>query len=421
MGGDEIKIVFRDCIRSILEIIQKYGKVQTYYSYAPKIDLLNRSWHLALEQKNIYPHLFEFENELMKLPAVKKCLDLMLKEDFPKRLEMKIVDKNGKPVQNPNYEPSLMYEILGTMTAKYLEKYGYEFNEEKFEEIYEEMISYVYSPERELVLVSPLENFDLKDLDEFSVDEYKVRKFNEQEMKILISFGYFPSFVFTPYGGIIENIYCIERVIKTSKRNMPPVQPSYIEDFVTALRLFKSGVTGFNTMLFYQKIWVISWGMLTLHRYKFTRYPKYVFERKDLESFLSFWSQFKKVKDQFSNNIKFSLRWFNRSYTEQDVLDRLLDLAIALEVLFNNSDRLDLYISHFIGSNKDERLKISKNMNDLRKIRGAIVHSGHYECKQEFVDLIENYYRLSMQKFLKLLHDLNYEEIIESIKESILD
>jgi hypothetical protein len=198
MRGDEIKIVFRDCIRSILEIIQKYGKVQTYYSYAPKIDLLNRSWHLALEQKNIYPHLFEFENELMKLPAVKKCLDLMLKEDFPKRLEMKIVDKNGKPVQNPNYEPSLMYEILGTMTAKYLEKYGYEFNEEKFEEIYEEMISYVYSPERELVLVSPLENFDLKDLDEFSVDEYKVRKLNEQEMKILISFGYFPS-LFLPH------------------------------------------------------------------------------------------------------------------------------------------------------------------------------------------------------------------------------
>jgi hypothetical protein len=73
-------------------------------------------------------------------------------------------------------------------------------------------------------------------------------------MKILISFGYFPGFVFTPYGGIIENVYCIERVIKTSNRNIPPVQSSYIEDFVTALRLFKSGVTGFNTILSYPKI-----------------------------------------------------------------------------------------------------------------------------------------------------------------------
>jgi hypothetical protein len=307
MGGDEIKIVFRDCIRSILEIIQKYGKVQTYYSYAPKIDLLNRSWHLVLEQKNIYPHLFEFENELMKLPAVKKCLDLMLKEDFPKRLEMNIADKNGKPAQNPNYEPSLIDKILNVMVTKYLEEYGYDFNEEKFEKIYEEMISYVYSPEMEIVLVSPLENFDLKDLDEFSVDEYKVRKLNEQEIKNLISFGYFPSFDLLR-GGIIENIYCIERVIKTSNRNIPLAQPSYIEDFVTALRLFKSGITGFNTILFYPKIWINLWEMQNLHRYRFTGYPKYVFERKDLESFLSFWNQFKKVKDQFSNNINFSLR-----------------------------------------------------------------------------------------------------------------
>jgi hypothetical protein len=65
---------------------------------------------------------------------------------------MEIVDENGKPVQNPNYEPFLMYEILGTMTAKYLEKYGCEFDEKKFEEVYEEMISYVYSSKRDLSL-----------------------------------------------------------------------------------------------------------------------------------------------------------------------------------------------------------------------------------------------------------------------------
>jgi hypothetical protein len=90
-------------------------------------------------------------------------------------------------------------------------------------------------------------------------------------------------------------------------------------------------------------------------------------------------------------------------------------------IYLNHTNLGQEYISHFIGSNKDERLKIYENINDLRSIRGAIVHSGYHECKQEFVDLIENYYRLSMQKFLKLLHDLNYEEIIESIKESILD
>jgi hypothetical protein len=98
-----------------------------------------------------------------------------------------------------------------------------------------------------------------------------------------------------------------------------------------------------------------------------------------------------------------------------------LDLAIALEALFNISDRLDLYVSHFIGSSKEERLKISKGIEKLRKIRGAIVHSGYYKCEREFIDLIENYYRLSMQKFLNLITNQSYESIIKSIKESILD
>jgi hypothetical protein len=421
MGSDEIKTIFRDCIKSILEIIQKHGKVKTYYDYTPKINLSNRFWYLELECKNVYPHLFEFEDKLMRLPAVKKCLDLMLKEDFPKRLEIKIVDKDGKPVQNPNYEPFLMYEILGIMTVKYLEQYGYSFDEEKFEEIYKEMISYVYSPKRELVLVAPLENFDLKDLDEFSVDEYKIRKLSEWEIKVLINLGHPLGFIFTPRYGNIENIYCIERIIKTSKIYTPPLQP-YIEDFVTALRLFKPGNTGFNAILHYPKIWATSWGASTSQRNIFRRPPKYVFEKRELEPFTSFWNQFKKTKNQFPNNIKFFLRWFNKSYTEQEVLDRLLDLAIALEVLFKeHSSRLDLYLAHFIGSSKDERLKINKDIKELRKIRNDVVHSGYGECKQEFVNLIENYYRLSMQKFLELLPKLSYEKIIESIKESMLD
>ena len=421
MKNDEIRAIFRDCMKSILGITQKHGKIQTYYDYTPKINLHDRFWHLELERRTIYPNLFEFKDELMKLPIIKRCLTLMLEEDFPKRLEMEIIDENGRPAQNPNYEPFLMYKVLGTMTAKYFEKYGCDFSEEKFEEIYEEMMNYVYSPERELVLVLPLENFDLKDLDEFSIDEYKIRKLNEEEMKVLISFGYRLGFIFSPDHGTIENIYCVERIIRTPKRRIPPPQPC-IEDFVTALRLFKPGVVGFNFILHYPKItWEIPWsGQSTLQIYSFKRSPKYMFEQKDLEPFISFWNQFNKVKNQFPNNIKFSLRWFDKSYREQEVLDRLLDLAIALEVLFKVGNRLDLYVPHFIGSNKDEKLRINKDIRELQGARGSIVHSGYYECKQEFVNSIENYYRLSMQKFLKLLSNQSYESIIESIKDSML-
>jgi hypothetical protein len=363
----------------------------------------------------------------MKLPAVKRCLALMLEENFPKRLEMEIVDKDGRPVQNINYESYLMYQILGTMISKYLEQYSCDFSEEKFEEIYNEMISYVYSLGREFVLISPLENFDLKDLDEFSADGYKVRRLNEWEIKTLMGSGYFPGSFFTPSGGSIEIIYCIERVIKTPSKKLYTLFPKehIIEDFMTALRLFKPGIIGFNVILCYPKIWTDTWavlGSLAPQRYAL-RSPKYVFEKGDLEPFAAFWNQFKKVKDQLPDNIKFSLRWFNKSYAEQEAMDRLLDLEIALEALFQGHKRLDLYLAHFIGSNKNERLKINKDMEELQKIRGAIVHSGYHKRAQEreFIDLTESYYRRSMRKFLELFPSLSYIKIIRNIKESILD
>jgi hypothetical protein len=423
MRNDEIRAVFRDCIKSILEIIQKSGKIQTHYDYTPKIDLRSRTWHLELEPRSTYPHLSEFHDELMKLPAVKRCLALMLEEDFPKHLEMEIVDKDGRPVQNPSYEPYLIYEVLGTMINKYLERYGCNFNEEKFEEIYNEMISYIYSSGGEFVLISPLENFDLEDLDEFSVDEYRIRRLNEWEIKTLMSSGYFPGPVFSPSYGTIESIYCVEGTIRTPKKRYLSPEPHIIEDFITALRLFKAGVTGINAILYYPKIWTDTWMVLSSlapQRYAL-RSPKYVFEKGDLEPFVAFWNQFKKVKDQLPDNIKFSLRWFNKSYTEQEAMDRLLDLEIALEALFQGHKRLDLYLAHFIGSNKNERLKINKDIEELQKIRGAIVHSGYHKCEQEFVDLIESYYRRSMRKFLDLFPSLGYGKIIRDIKESILN
>jgi hypothetical protein len=420
MKGDEIRNVFSECIKSILEIIHKSGEIRTYYDYSLKIDLSARSWYLELEPKIKYPLPLSFENELMRLPIVKKCLELMLKENFPQRIGLKIY-KNGKPVPNPNYEPHLKAEILEIMVIKYIEKYGFDFSEEKFEEIYKEMIEYVYSQERELIYVAPLENFDLLGLDEVKVDDYKIRRLDEWEIKALIEFGYFLGPTYSPYHGGIENIYCIERIIRIPKKEGLMFPLPDIDDFLTALRLFKAGFAGFNAILQYPRIWRIAWGVSISDKRTFERSPKYVFEQKNLEPFISFWNKFKNVKNNFPNNIKFSLRWFNKSYKEQEDIDRLLDLAIALEALFNISDRLDLYVSHFIGSSKEERLKISKDIEKLRKIRGAIVHSGYYKCEREFIDLIENYYRLSMQKFLNLITNQSYESIIKSIKESILD
>jgi hypothetical protein len=82
MKSDEAKAVFGECLKFILEVIREDEKSRLIIILPPKVNFLNRTWHLELEHKNIYSHLFEFENELMNSSIVKKCLALMLEEVF---------------------------------------------------------------------------------------------------------------------------------------------------------------------------------------------------------------------------------------------------------------------------------------------------------------------------------------------------
>lgn len=424
MDTRDDEVVFRDAVKSIIEVIKKFEKTQNYFYLTPKIDLINHVWYLELQSKTRYPHLYEFKDELMKLEPVRKCVSLMLERNFPKHLEMEIVDKDGKPVENPNYEPFLIAEILGTLTHSYLERYGLKFEEEKFRELYNEMTKYVYSSYRELVIVAPLENFELKNMEgkELVIGEYKVRKLTEWEMTTLLNFGYKLGVIFTPDHGNIETFYCVERTIKTQKRSTPALQP-YLEDFITILRLLKAGIIGTGALLHYPKIWKTSWGASFSHEGPYRGFPKYTLEQVEVQPLTNLLEKFSRVKHQFPENIKFSLRWFNKSYNEREILDKLLDLAIALEILFGRGDRLDLYVPAFIGSSKEEKLKISKDLERLQNIRGAIVHSGSYKkgVTQEYINSIENYYRWSMCKFLDLLLTSSYESILRNIKASFLN
>ncbi|MEM3833316.1 MAG: HEPN domain-containing protein [Thermoprotei archaeon] len=412
-------LVFGDAVKSIIQLLRERGEVKNVYYLAPQI--VGYRWRLDIKIKTIYPRVIEFFEECMNLESVKKCLNLMLERNFPEHLEMTIVDSSGKPVENPDYKPFLMTEILGTLVNRYLESYGFDFNEEKFKKLYDEMVKHVYSKGRELVIVSPLENFELQGVNEASIGEYKVRELNEWELKELINYGYPLGWEFRPEFGDIEIRYCVEITVNVPKRSLSPPEP-YIEDFVTMLRLFKRGSVKHGYILHYPKIWRTSWGA-SLGGYidRFHIFTNYILTEEDITPLSLFVQQFLKVKNQFPNPMKFAIRWFNKSYREVEALDKLLDLAIALEVLFGTSDRLDLYVPHFIGSNKEERERLNKDIRKLREIRGSIVHSGYYKVEQEFIDKIEDIFRACISKFINLLPSLTYEKIIENIRISLLE
>jgi len=411
--------IFREAVKSIIEIMKNASKPTIIYDTIPQINLNKQEWSLKERAKTVYPNVIEFYNEIAHLQSVKKCLDLMIERDFPKYLEMIITDNDGKLVGNPDYKSFLMSEILGNFVNMYLDAYGFEVIEENFKKLYNDMIAYVYSKYREAVIVSPLNNFEMQNLDEFIIDEYKVRKLTEWEMIELIENGYKLGFIFTPTWGSIETMYCVERILQFPKRHTHPLEP-YLSDFITLLRLSKSGVVGHYVILHYSKTWRTSWSISGPSQDVPISSPSYILKKSDIQPLTLFWGQFNKVKNYFPNNMKFALRWFNKSYEELETYDKLLDLAIALEVLFGSSSRLDLYVSHFIGLNKDEKIELNRIIVELRKKRGAIVHSGYCSVEHDFVIMLEDIFRRSIQKFISLLNDSSYKEIIRDIKTSIL-
>jgi len=234
----------------------------------------------------------------------------MLEKEFPKHLEMRITDEKGKPVENPDYKPFLITEILGALVNRYLEYHGFEFVGEKFKKLYDEMTEYVYSKTRKLIVVSPLQNFELKDVNEILISNYRVRELTDWEMQEFISHGYSFGNVFG-FGsdfGIIKEKYCVETVVNTPKRHTPPLN-QYIEDFITVLRLFKHGNVEHEFILHYPKVWKTFWGMSGASEDRGSILaPQYVLTKEDENSLTLLMKQYLELKYKFPNPIKFAIR-----------------------------------------------------------------------------------------------------------------
>jgi hypothetical protein len=416
---DEDEEVFKEAVKSILEYMKTRAKAYLEYRLRPHIDLAKQTWQLRPEFTSSFHHLFAFDSEIMKIGSVQKCLDNMVRKNFPRHLGMEIKDKDGKPAEGPDFRPFLFYETLGPFVDRYLKSHDSQFIYDSFKKMYDEMISYVYSKSSEVVIVAPLYNFDVKEIDSFSVNNYKVRKLKESEIGMMIESGRAPGTTFSQGAGTIEASYCIERVIDAPKRVSPAAEP-YISDLVTVLRIYKNGAVKYDNILQY-KIGEAGWGLSWSPKSTFKLGPRYSAEGQDIPPLNSLFQDYARAKDHLPNPVKFSIRWFNKSYEEPEIMDTLLDLATALEVLFGVSDRLDLYVSHFIGSNTEERITLNRDIVQLRKARGNILHAGNYKTEERFVNRIEDILRLCLQKFLRLLRNQSYKEIKTNIKSSIIE
>jgi len=142
----------------------------------------------------------------------------------------------------------------------------------------------------------------------------------------------------------------------------------------------------------------------------------------ELESFVGqFWNQ--KIEE---DNV---VRWFNKSFLEPHLEDKLTDLIFALEQLYLRKESERVYLSYklamrcafLLAKNREERMHVFENVRNGYKNRSKVVHEGkRLESDEETMRLIielEGYLRKSILVYLKdniIFNSKNLDNLILS-------
>ena len=445
----EGKKEFRECMKGAIKSSLSYLKRKSereqiipFLEYDFEIDVNKRSWNTV--PKSRYPLAsFVKKNleEILKLAEVTLLIDFMVKNEFHKMIEMEITDKNGKIKDVERIKKFLGYNILGGFLMRYVETVGgFNYDENIFNDLYRELEEYIYTEGREIIVVAPLLNFELKGIEKIDLGDFIIRKISEDEFKMLLGKNALGEIhPLYPYGGIFKTIWCIELKVKCpSKRRSEDLTP-YIEKVITTLRLFKKGSIHYSAILDYPKVWKNHWGVSS-HGGGEIYGPRYELTDKDIESLKAFWNKFKSLNTQNYPFLDVSIRRFNFSYERRLPEDKLIDYITAFEALYLKgvekelSYRLTLRCACFLGKDGEERRKIFEILKSAYDARSKIVHGEPIESKSfkkllnklnlnlpELSMQVEEYLRESIKTFLHFLQKSeSHDEIIKEIDEKII-
>jgi hypothetical protein len=187
-----------------------------------------------------------------------------------------------------------------------------------------------------------------------------------------------------------------------------------IEKVITLLRLFKKDLIGYNmtiqplaeqeeyahvlTHLRHYTLWASEQNKLTK--------TKFILKTEEIETFIDFSEEY---KHRLSDEFKFAIHYFNKSYIEPYTpRDSFLDLIIALENLYLKgitqelTYRLSLRASFTLGKSGREKRDIYDFFKKVYDMRSKMVHAR--ESKNVSYDVlfeVREYTRKSLKVFLK--------------------
>jgi len=426
---NEIFKIFAEAVGTVLKDVCE-NSIPTVV-LEPKIDLASKFIITAQVTKRVYPSERLFR-ELKELNEIKKYLEFMLSGgEFSKRLDDIIKHFKWISTNDPFYKSHIFLEFLKTIVDEYKEKFSCSLSEQNFKVIFNEVMEYIYAEDRELVVIVPLVNLELKGADETAIDKYRIRKLSEWETRKLID----DPFVMTGLNFNKINVldsWWLEITTKDLKADPLVLLPN-IDDLIKVVRLFKKGyVSRVNILISYLKAPKIFSSMINPLIVIIPNYTipiprvntRYSLDINEVNGLRQLWKLYNCIKDNLPKELMRALKWFNKSYGESsiedeksEIEDRILDLAVAFETMFRGNHYE--YLAPILLLDKRDK-RITGDLKKLRNERNKIVHSGHSELQidelKEIVINAEEIFRRSFRRFLELIYEnKRYEETLNDI------
>lgn len=240
--------------------------------------------------------------------------------------------------------------------------------------------------------------------DEFYLipSKLQLRKLTEEECKAINSAHFPPS--------VHREIDYISFELKNATTQTLSEEGEYntFERALLAFRLFRSGY------IFLDGIYTIYSDSKSVEEWLFTEpipqlYPPYIIDPNEIENVIDILNKLERVDFDNNPSIRIACNRFNRSYHVLRPEDKLIDLCIGFEALFLGGEyttRKGLVIgvacSMLLGNNKEEREKISKNIEGAFDQRNKIVHGKEFDYikVQDLISDLEDYLRKSILRLI---------------------
>lgn len=401
------------------------------------------------ESYTIKPNYFKLitshEEALKQLPEYSAAIQIIAEEEIVKKYyEGKITDSAGKKVENPDIRPFIAMSFLISPLIELIEGNGsLRWDTDKFNAIYKRLEGGLYQIVQKYHYFAPLYNFKSK-ISEIKLNENVViHKISPEILKEIWRLG--GPLGLIPKYKVLHAQYTIEMIHEYSRAEAisDKVPREVFYKIVSALRLFKKGVPGFN-ILYNKSLTSIETGSgATLSGAAPADFygPECTLDSTEVKEFVNFFNFFKArlETDLIKDSYKFldvSIRRFNSSLENLDPENKLIDYVISLEALYLTeidelSYRLGLRAAVLLGKDNEEQKYIRKFLSEVYRARSKIIHGKSANFIKIYdeqipigkaVEKIEDILRESIKRFLILITShSNHESMITAIEDAVIN